>query len=127
MSNFMSFKVAHPDIPLRYLLSTSPAFFSLEQEPSEADLTRCVRSSPSSHLDVRMLISEPPGNAWFERGPGGLSSAQSESGGFEIRRKDWEKVLKTLADGSWTKDSWDRCTVYLVSDFLSDPLTRTDH
>jgi len=107
----------HTDIPMWYLLSTSPLFSSLEQKPSEMDLTRCIRSSPASHLDVRMLISEPSRNPWFDRGPGGSSSTQYQSGGFEIRRKDWENVLKTLADGGWTKDRWDHCTVYLVRDY----------
>jgi hypothetical protein len=75
---------------------------------------RCIRASPHSLLETRMLITEPSRSEWFNRGPGASTSYQSGHGGFEVRRKDWKVLLRALAEGGWNKEWWDQRTVYIV-------------
>ncbi|KAF8589649.1 hypothetical protein K439DRAFT_1383226 [Ramaria rubella] len=99
--------------PVKYLLKQSTFLSTLPRLLSEADIMRCIRASPESSLETRMLISEPSRSEWFNRGPNATTSYQSQNGGFEVRRKDWETLLQTFVGGVWNKEWWDCRTVYI--------------
>ncbi|KAF8484420.1 hypothetical protein JB92DRAFT_2821400 [Gautieria morchelliformis] len=100
-------------MPLKLVLSQSTLLVTLHPYPSEADIMRCIRASPRSLLETRMLITEPSRSEWFNRGPVASTSYQSGSGGFEVRRKDWKALLRALAESGWNKEWWDQRTVYI--------------
>lgn len=73
------------------------------KRPEDGHVAKALRAS-STMLDVRMLISQPDPNNWLGRGD------KAETGGFELRRKDWPLVsLPALTQGDWN-----RRTLYVV-------------
>lgn len=104
---------------MKYLLNNCPLFSSeeLTARITEVDMMRCLRSSNTSNLEARMLITEPSRNEWRNRGHDHDSPGANKfhAGGFEVRRKDWESVLRDLESARWTKEWWSQRTVYMVS------------
>ncbi|KZW02590.1 hypothetical protein EXIGLDRAFT_732849 [Exidia glandulosa HHB12029] len=72
------------------------------KRPEDTHVAKALRAA-STLLDVRVLISQPDRGNWFGRGD------RAETGGFELRRKDWP--LSHL--DSLTQEDWNRRTVYV--------------
>lgn len=79
----------------------SPAFVELEPFPPESLLVRCAKGS--SHLEGRMMVSNPKNWKWTSGGG---------SGGFEVRRKDWTKLREKMR--RYTSFQWECKTIYVV-------------
>lgn len=79
----------------------SPAFVELEPFPPESLLVRCAKGS--SHLEGRMMVSNPKNWKWTSGGG---------SGGFEVRRRDWTKLREKMR--RYTSFQWECKTIYVV-------------
>ncbi|KAI5117043.1 hypothetical protein M0805_007900 [Coniferiporia weirii] len=97
-------------VPLSYVTRRAPVFVGLAVPP-EPVLVRCAR--PSALLECRMAVIEPDQNAWFARGDDNGSGAgpSEQEGGFEVRRRDWEKTRERIR--KCTAFQWDNKTVYI--------------
>ncbi|RPD67485.1 hypothetical protein L226DRAFT_542537 [Lentinus tigrinus ALCF2SS1-7] len=100
-------------IPLSYVLQQSPYISHLPVRPAEPMLIRAIRAQADCPLEVRMLVSSPSKAAWY----GKESSSRDESGGYEIRRRDWSEALTRVRNS--TRNEWEARTVYMESIPLS--------
>ncbi|KAK7676140.1 hypothetical protein QCA50_014923 [Cerrena zonata] len=89
-------------IPLAYLLRHSSYFSTLENTTAEVLLVKSIRTHAPSVFDVRMQTSQSSRHTQHK---------QTAFGGFEIRRKDWQNVLKR--SNEQTKQGWEGITVYM--------------
>lgn len=81
----------------------------MDTRPPEAMLVKAIRTHASDTFEVRMMMASPSRAIWH----GKEGAAQSSSaGGFEVRLKDWEEVLRRAGDR--TRGTWDTLTVYVV-------------
>ncbi|KAH9939331.1 uncharacterized protein BXZ73DRAFT_76042 [Epithele typhae] len=94
-------------IPLSYLIGHSAHFLHLSTRPPEAALARAARTHAVDLLEVRMLVSKPEKAAWY----GKDASWKEDTGGFEVRRKDWDDALKRARNSN--RSEWEACTVYI--------------
>ena len=68
----------------------------------ETVIVKALRTHANEVLEVRMLVD------------GSSSSWQAKDRGlYEVRRKDWEDMPQHSSRG-YTRDDWERRTVYLV-------------
>ena len=79
----------------------------METTPSEADIARAVQVHLPNVFEVRILVSPPQKSVWHSP-----SSRSDVSGGYEIRRKDWQSLRSVTAP--IRKSNWDDKTVYFV-------------
>ena len=101
-------------IPLRYLLLRSPVLSGLHLEKYEVPIVKALRSCANNELEIRMLVSAPSRSNWL-----GKQDNVSDLGGYEIRRKDWESVLRRPSM-AYSRDDWEKRTLYMVlMSFLS--------
>ncbi|KAH8092465.1 hypothetical protein BXZ70DRAFT_898273 [Cristinia sonorae] len=94
-------------IPLTHLLRHSPYLSSLSPPPTEASVIKSVRAHSPDVFDVRVLFSEPSRALWF----GNSSTTRDDSGGYEIRLKDWDDALKRARNT--IRAEWESRTVYM--------------
>lgn len=87
-------------------------FTDMKPTPPEADVVRAVQKHLSGVLEARILVSSPQKSARYSSG-----FRPETTGGYEIRRKDWNSVRSITA--SLRKHDWDAKTVYLVRVKLS--------
>lgn len=90
--------------------------------PSEADVVRAVQKHLPNVLEARILVSSPQKSVWHSPG-----SRSDVTGGYEVRRKDWESLRSVTA--SIRKSDSDANTVYLVraqpfTNWLLTPINR---
>lgn len=100
------------DVPLVRLIRESEHFTDMKAVPPEMDIVRAVQKYLSDVLEARILVSSPQTPAWSSSG-----SRSDTTGGYEIRRKDWESV-RSIAP-PLRKQDWDARAVYLVRVKLS--------
>lgn len=95
------------DVPLVRLIRESEHFSDVKTVPAEVDVVRAVQKHLPDVLEARILVSSPQNPAWYSSG-----SRSDTTGGYEIRRKDWESV-RSIAP-PLRKQDWDARAVYLV-------------
>ncbi|KAI0785642.1 hypothetical protein C8Q75DRAFT_775798 [Abortiporus biennis] len=95
-------------IPLTYLIRNSVYLASLNPAPSEADLVKAIRSHLNDVFEVRMLVTSPSRSVWYGKQH---ASAKDSMGGYELRWKDWEDVLKKTRSGS--RNDWEERILYV--------------
>ena len=95
------------DVPLIHLIRETEGFADMKMTPPEADVVRAVQKHLPDILEARILVSSPRKSAWCAPG-----SRPETTGGYEIRRKDWQTVR--LVTPPLRKRDWDAKTVYLV-------------
>lgn len=87
------------------LIRESEDFTDMKTMPSEADVVRAIQKHLSNTIEVRILVSSPQNSVW-------CSSRSDPTGGYEIRRKDWQSLRSVIAP--LPKQDWDAKTLYLV-------------
>jgi len=100
------------DVPLVRLIRDSEHFADMKVVPPEIDVIRAVQKHLPDVLEARILVTSPQNSAWSSSGP-----RSDTTGGYEIRRKDWESV-RSIAP-PLRKQDWDARAVYLVRVKLS--------
>jgi hypothetical protein len=101
-------------LTIRYTFEArTKSVYPFGDAPSEADIMGCIRASPHSFLETRMLTTEP--SRVVQQRPWGFN--HFSDGGFEVRRKDWKVLLGALAEGGWNREWWEQRTVYIVRIF----------
>jgi hypothetical protein len=85
----------------------SEGFAEMRATPPEADVVRAVQIHLPNLLEARIFVSSPQKSVWDPLGP-----RSDTTGGYEIRRKDWQSVhsIKTPIQ----RQNWNAKTVYLV-------------
>lgn len=96
------------DTTLNSVLQTSAAFTGVKPLPSEASIIKSLRTYANDQFDVRMVIAGSASNSRAAR------YGKQESGGYEVRRKDWQEVVQRMKDGSFSRSHWQRNTIYMV-------------
>lgn len=94
-------------MPLIRLIRESDSFTDVETAPSEADVMRAVQKYLPDVFEARILVSSPKKSVWHSP-----DSRSDVTGGYEIRRKDWQSLRSAAAP--LRKSDWDIKTVYLV-------------
>lgn len=75
--------------------------------PPEVEIVRAIQKHLPDVIEARILVSSPQKSVWHTSGP-----RPETTGGYEIRRKDWQSVRSVTAPLG--KRDWDARTVYLV-------------
>lgn len=94
-------------IPLSYLLKHSHIFSGLSS--SEVSVAKAIRSLATDVLDLRMVFTSPSWSEWY-----GKPSSSKDVGNYEIRRTDWRRDFPDEHARRYSKDDWDKRTLYLV-------------
>ena len=95
------------DVPLVRLIRESEGFTEMKPTPLESDIIRAVQKYLPNVLEARIFVSSPQKSVWHS-----LGSRSDTTGGYEIRRKDWQSLRSITAP--LKKQDWDANTVYLV-------------
>ncbi|KZT06499.1 uncharacterized protein LAESUDRAFT_700335 [Laetiporus sulphureus 93-53] len=95
-------------VPLRYVLRHSDYVRAVNPLPLETALVKILRNKASDIFDVRMTMTMASQSTWYRSYQ---AVDQDQSGGFEIRRRDWETLPRRLRE--YTKQDWDLRSVYI--------------
>lgn len=96
-------------VPINYLIRRPPLRGFLSVEPSEVEVVKALRAHANEVLEVRMLVSAPSSSVWYGTGK---TSRKKDVGGYEVRRKDWEKLLDHPLR-NLSSEQWDERTLYM--------------
>ncbi|KAH9854863.1 hypothetical protein C2E23DRAFT_725373 [Lenzites betulinus] len=98
-----------PGLPLSDIAHHSSYLSHPNLKPvPESAYVKAVRTCAPELLEVRMRVSAPSRAGWYGEGS---SASQDDSGGYEIRRKDWRDAL--LRARNHTRPEWELRTVYM--------------
>ena len=94
-------------ISLRYVLWHSSVLrLGQDLRAEEIGIVKALRSHASEVLEVRMIVSNSS-DSWQSK----------DRGIYEVRRKDWEDMLH-VPSREYTKDQWEKNTIYMVLWYL---------
>ncbi|KAI6034571.1 hypothetical protein BKA83DRAFT_4191928 [Pisolithus microcarpus] len=96
-------------VPINYLMRRPPFRGFLSVEPSEVEVVKALRAYANEVLEVRMLVSAPSSSVWYGTGK---TSRKKDVGGYEVRRKDWERLLDHPLH-NLSSEQWDDRTLYM--------------
>lgn len=71
-------------------------------------IAKAIRSQAKERFDIRVLMSSPSRAEWY----GKASTSKESVGGYEVRLKGWDEVLKRARNMS--RGDWESRTVYMV-------------
>ena len=103
------FDLAPLVVVLGALLRTSPVFASIRPLPSEVSIVKALRAHAEDAFDNRMIMVNTARS----------TRSASETGGYELRRRDWQSVLQQFH--TFDRKYWHLRTIYIVFLLLSSP------
>ncbi|ETW83557.1 hypothetical protein HETIRDRAFT_311772 [Heterobasidion irregulare TC 32-1] len=88
-------------VVLGALLRTSPVFASISSLPSEVTIVKALRAHAEDAFDIRMIMVNTARS----------TRSASETGGYELRRRDWHSVLQQFH--TFDRKYWHLRTIYI--------------
>ncbi|KAJ8455570.1 hypothetical protein ONZ51_g12397 [Trametes cubensis] len=100
-------------LPLSTLHRLSAYFPHVTPSTPESAYVKAIRTHASELLEVRMRVSAPSKAGWYGTNTSASSSSTKEddTGGYEVRRKDWRDALLRARNSS--RHEWESRTVYM--------------
>lgn len=92
---------------LNNLLHAATAFAGVDPLPTEATIIKSLRTHANDRFDVRMILAGVASRS--------AKHGRLDTGGYEVRRKDWQEVVQHMKDGTFTRTHWQKRTIYIVN------------
>ena len=93
-------------IALNYVLHNTSPFVATNEPISDFVTVKALRARTHDTFNIRMIVVNQPR----------LSCQSSSGGGYEIRRRDWDKVIQNFS--TFDHAYWQSRTIYIVPFFV---------